>query len=95
MEKCIGDKASVRPVFTFNSGSSTSSSTRSQSPQTIDDISDAENASDSVDSEDIKGKTAVDPKLGQSKMKRKRKSYSSALTVPREIKHNAYAKFGG
>lgn len=49
MEQCIGDKASVRPVFTFDSGSSTSSSTRSQSPQTIDDISDAENASDSVD----------------------------------------------
>lgn len=78
MEQCIGDKASVRPVFTFDSGSSTSSSTRSQSPQTIDDISDAENASDSVDQEDIKGKTAVDPKLGQRKMKRKRKSYSSA-----------------
>ena len=78
MEQCIGDKASVRPVLTFDSGSSTSSSTRSQSPQTIDDISDAENASDSVDSEDIKGKTAVDPKLGQRKMKRKRKSYSSA-----------------
>ncbi|CAH3194650.1 unnamed protein product [Porites evermanni] len=63
MERCIGDKASVRPVFTFDSGSSTSSSTRSQSPQTIDDISDAENASDL---------------LGQRKMKRKRKSYSSA-----------------
>ena len=78
MEQCIGDKASVRPVFTFDSVSSTSSSTRSQSPQTIDDISDAENASDSVDLEDIKGKTAVDPKLGQRKMKRKRKSYSSA-----------------
>lgn len=77
MEQCIGDKASVRPVFTFDSGSSTSSSTRSQSPQTIDDISDAENTSDSVDSEDIKGKTAVDPKLGQRKMKRKRKFYSS------------------
>ena len=74
MEQCIGDKASVRPIFTFDSGSSASSSTRSQSPQTIDDISDAENASDSVDSEDIKGKTAVDPKLGQRKMKRKRKS---------------------
>ena len=44
MEQCIGDKASVRPVFTFDSGSSTSSSTCSQSPQTTDDISDAENA---------------------------------------------------
>ena len=73
MEQCIGDKASVRPVFTFDSGSSTSSSTRSQSPQTIDDVSDAENTSDSVDSEDIKGKTAVDPKLGQRKMKWKKK----------------------
>lgn len=78
MEQCIGDKASVRPVFTFDSGSCTSSSTHSPSPQTIDDISDAENASDSVDSEDLKGKTAVDPMLGQRKMKRKRKSYSSA-----------------
>ena len=73
MEQCIGDKASVRPVFTFDSGSSTSSSTCSQSPQTIDDISDAEIGSDSVDSEDIKGKTAVDPKLGQRKMKWKKK----------------------
>ena len=78
MEQCIGDKASVRPVFTFDSGSSTSSSTCSQSPQTIDDISNAEIGSDSVDSEDIKGKTAVDPKLGQRKMKWKRKSYSAA-----------------
>ena len=62
MEQCIGDKASVRPVFTFDSDSTTCSSTRSQSPQTIDDISHSENASDSVGSEDIKGKTAADPK---------------------------------
>ena len=61
-QQCIGDKVSVRPVFTFDSDSTTSSSTRSQSPQTIDDISHSENASDSVGSEDIKGKTAVDPK---------------------------------
>lgn len=60
MKQCIGDKASVRPIFTFDSDSSASSSTRSHSPQTIDDSSDAEN--DSVDSKDVKGKTAVDPK---------------------------------
>ena len=35
MEQCIGDKASVRPVFTFDSGSSTSSSTHSPSPRVI------------------------------------------------------------
>ena len=62
IEQFIGDKASVRPVFTFDSDSITSSSTRSQSPQKIDDISHSENASDSVGLEDIKGKTAVDPK---------------------------------
>ena len=70
MEQCIGDKASVRPTFTFDSGSSASSSARSHSPQTFEDSSDAEN--DSVDSEDIK-------ELKQSRqVKRKRKSHSSA-----------------
>ena len=77
MEQCIGDKASVRPTFTFDSGSSASSSARSHSPQPIDDSSDAEN--DSVDSEDVKGKKAVDPESKQRRqMKRKRKSHSSA-----------------
>ena len=77
MEQCIGDKATVRPTFTFDSGSSASSSARSHSPQTIDDSSDAEN--DSVDSEEVKGKTAVDPESKQGRqMKRKRKSHSSA-----------------
>ena len=69
MEQCIGDKASVRPTFTFDSGSSASSSARSHSPQTIDDSSDAEN--DSVDCEDPGSKQ-------RRQVKRKRKSHSSA-----------------
>ena len=59
MKQCIGNKASVRPTFIFDSGSSASSSARSHSPQTID----AEN--DSLDSEEVKGKTAVDPESNQ------------------------------
>ena len=78
MEQCVGDKASVRPTFTFDSSSSASSSARSHSPSTFDDNSDTEN--DAVDSEDVKGKRAVDPESKQRwQMKRKRKSHSSAF----------------
>ena len=77
MEQCIGDKASVKPTFKFDSGSSASSSAPSHSPLTTDDSSYAKN--DSVDSKDVKGKTAVDPESKQRReMKRKRKSLSSA-----------------
>ena len=73
MEQCIGDKAlSVRPTFSFDSGSNASSSARSHSPQTVDDSYDAEN--DSVDFED--------PGLKQRRqVKSKRKSHSSASVI--------------
>ena len=77
MEQCICDKASVRPTFTFDSGSSASSSAHSHAPQEIDDSSDAEN--DSVDSEDVKGKTVVDPESKQRWQTKRKESHIHQL----------------
>ena len=80
MEECIGGNASVRPVFTFDTGSrssSTSVSSPSSSAEIDDDGSDDDDGSESFDSGD-KGKRPVSSKVEQRKVKRKRKSHSSA-----------------
>ena len=81
MEQCTGGNASVRPVFTFDTGSrssSTSVSSPGSSAEIDDEGSDVDNISESLDCGD-KGKTAVSSKLEQRQsVKRKRKSHSSA-----------------
>ena len=52
MEQCIGHKASVRPTFTFDSGSSASSSARSHSPQTLGTLS-TDNEGDDDDEPEV------------------------------------------
>ena len=71
MEDCLGDNASVKPVFTFEtSAGSSSSSSRPSTPSYFHSQSDSE-------CEDIGGcSSQKDPK--KKRIKRKRKPHSSA-----------------
>lgn len=79
MEQCIGGNASVRPVFTFDTGSpSSSTSLSSPCSAEIDEGSDEDSESSSDKSGD-KGKRPASSKVEKRKpLKRKRKSHSSA-----------------
>ena len=76
MEQCTGGNASVRPVFTFDTGSpSSSTSLSSPCSAEIDEGSDEDNESTS----EYKGKRPARSKVEKRKpLKRKRKSHSSA-----------------